>query len=104
VAQLVLGLVGFQERLLDDAREIKLAAQPIVDLEPGQRAKVFPIALQLQAVRLTRLVHLGSYEEERKAGESCAVRNNFFLTHPIPRVEAVRIMAEVVCRTRGGWP
>ncbi len=40
-------LVGFQERLLDDPREVNLVAQPRGDLEPGQQPQVGAEPLQV---------------------------------------------------------
>ena len=45
--ELVVGLVGLQQRLLDDPRQVNLALQAGVELQAGQQRQEFPEPLQL---------------------------------------------------------
>src|SRR5262249_18668184 len=77
-AELVAGLVGLQQGVLHDVAGVELAAEALVDLQPGEGAQVLAVALQVGAVGRGGSVHRTPYGKSVKRATVVRPGEEFF--------------------------
>ena len=80
-AELAAVLVGLDQRLLDHVRRIELAAQPRVELQPGQQVEVVAVVLHRTIQAAGLVLHNGLMEEETGAEREPTASGGNFARH-----------------------